>query len=162
DIYETSVDPVFDEGYVTAVAGPDGIITNSDFLIQQSFLGQGFSATATGASSGATATTTFTDDPPPPPCPAPPNGIAPVNPPAGFFSIEGDLLANVPTSGVGDWVSNSVSSGGGFVLYTNGAPVDTNNTFHFIDAYGSGADDNFAGGDKVHDNPNTWSWTFNP
>src|SRR5256885_4578838 len=61
DIYETSVDPFFFEGSVSATARPNGTFTNSEFLVQQSFLGQGFMAHATGASSGATASTGFTD-----------------------------------------------------------------------------------------------------
>src|SRR5437667_2074865 len=61
DISETSVDPIFWVGSVSATASPGGNFSNSDFLIQQSFLGQGFLATATGHSSGLTASTTFTD-----------------------------------------------------------------------------------------------------
>src|SRR6266850_4202459 len=159
DTYETSVDPFFWEGAVSAIVRPDGTFSNSDLLVEQSFLGQGFTAHALGASSRLTATTSFTDASS---CPAPPNGIALVSPPAGGFSIAGSLLANVPTSGVGDWVSNSIASGGGFVLYADGTAVDPTKTFHFIDAYGSGSDDNFAGGDKVDDDPNTWGWTLNP
>src|ERR1044071_1016826 len=159
DTYETSVDPFFWEGTVSAIVRADGTFSNGDLLVQQSFLGQGFTAHAIGASSGLKATTSFTDATS---CPSPPNGIAPVNPPAGGFSITGSLLANVPSSGVGDWVSNSISSGGGFVLNADGTPVDPINTFHFVDAFGSASDDNFAGGDKVDDNPNTWSWTYNP
>src|SRR6266568_3199792 len=108
--------------------------------------------TAFGDPSGLTATTTFTDSVPAP-------GLAPVSPPAGGFAIDGDLLANTP-GGTGDWVSNSAP--GGFVLYTNGTPVDSTATFHFIDPYNSSGDNNFAGGDKVDDNPNTWNWTQNP
>src|SRR3989442_11116060 len=59
DIYETSVDPTFFEGAVSAIADADGDISNRDFQIQQSFLGQGFLANAAGESSGATASTTF-------------------------------------------------------------------------------------------------------
>ena len=146
DTYETSVDPFFWEGSVSATVRADGTFSNGDLLVQQSFLGQGFTAHALGASSGLTATTSFTDASS---CPIPPNGIAPVSPPAGGFSIAGSLLANVPTSGVGAWVSNSIASGGGFVLYADGTAVDPTKTFHIMDAYGSGADDNFAGGDKV-------------
>src|SRR6266571_6386955 len=159
DTYETSVDPFFWEGSVSATVRADGTFSNGDLLVQQSFLGQGFTAHAQGASSGLTTTTSFTDGAT---CPVPPNGIAPVSPPAGGFSIAGSLLANVPTSGVGAWVSNSIASGGGFVLYADGTAVDPTKTFHFIDTYGSGMDDNFAGGDKVDDDPNIWAWTFNP
>ena len=105
--------------------------------------------TAIGDPSGLTATTTFTDSVPVP-------GTAPVSLPAGGFAIDGNLLANT-LDGTGDWVSNSAP--GGFVLYTNGTPVDSNTTFHFIDPYNTNTDTNFAGGDKVDDNPNTWNWT---
>ena len=51
---------------------------------------------------------------------------------------------------------------GDFVLTAAGVPVDSGVTFHLIDLYNSGTDDNFAGGDKVDDNPSTWAWTRNP
>ena len=55
---------------------------------------------------------------------------APVLVPTGGFGIDGDLLASTPTNNMGDWLSNSVSAGtGGFVLFTNGAPVNTNTSF---------------------------------
>src|ERR1044071_4916405 len=44
DIYETSVDPIFWEGTVSATAGLDGSFSNGDLLVQESFLGQGFMA----------------------------------------------------------------------------------------------------------------------
>src|SRR5437016_185194 len=75
DTYETSVDPFFWEGTVSAMVRADGTFSNGDLLVQQSFLGQGFTAHALGASSGLTATTSFTDGST---CPVPPNGIAPV------------------------------------------------------------------------------------
>src|SRR5438445_1296223 len=64
EIYETSVDPFFDEGGVTAIADANGNISNSDFACQTSFLGQGFLANASGQSSGSTAQATFTDSVP--------------------------------------------------------------------------------------------------
>jgi len=88
---------------------------------------------------------------------SPPTGTAPVNPPAGGFAIDGNLLANTPTNGIGDWVTNSAS--GGFVLRANGAVVDTNNTFHIVDLYDNGGDNIFSGGLKVNNNPNDWTWT---
>src|SRR5438045_2048349 len=60
-VYETTVDPYYDEGGVFAVANANGNISNSDFIVQQSFLGQGFLAQAIGASSGLSATAAFTD-----------------------------------------------------------------------------------------------------
>ena len=60
DTYETSVDPFFWEGTVYATARLDGTFSNSDFLVQESFLGQGFIAYATGRSSLLTASAIFT------------------------------------------------------------------------------------------------------
>ena len=104
DIYETSVDPLFWEGSVSAVADTSGNISNSNFVVQQSFLGQGFLANATGQSSGLVASAVFTDSPGP--------GTAPVSPPTGGFGIDGDLQANTPTIGIGDaaqraWMTES-------------------------------------------------------
>src|SRR6266576_5738909 len=63
----------------------------------------------------------------------PPAGIAPVISPAGGFSIEGDLFANVPAANVGDWITNSLTGGG--VLTRAGVPLNAGTTFHFIDQY---------------------------
>src|ERR1051326_3036334 len=154
EVYETSVDPFFYEGSVSAIADPSGNISNGDFLVQQSFLGQGFAAYATGGDSSLTASATFTD--------APSAGTAPVNPPTGGFGIDGDLGANTPTAGIGDWVPGSSGSGGN-VLTAAGVPITSGTTFHAIDAYQSGTDNNFAGGQKFDGNPNTdWPWVSNP
>src|SRR5262249_9629321 len=89
-------------------------------------------------------------------------GTAPVTVPTGGFGIEGDLRANDPTAGIGDWVPGSAGSGSN-VLTAAGVPLNTLTTFHVIDLYSSGLDDNFHGGDKVDDNPNTgWTWIQNP
>jgi len=90
----------------------------------------------------------------------PPAGVAPVNGPAGGFSIDGDLIANQPQSGVGDWLQlPSVSGTGGAVLDLGGSPLNPNVTFHFLDSVGvSGADNIFQGG-KWFDNPADWGWT---
>jgi hypothetical protein len=99
-------------------------------------------------------------------CPAPPNtpvmtGVA-VSSPTGGFAIDGDLQADTPTFGVGDWLPGSTLSGhGGSVLDSTGLPINTATTFHLIDAF-STAENNFAGGKKVDDNPNTWTWVTNP
>src|ERR1044071_2960143 len=87
----------------------------------------------------------------------PPAGVAWVNSPAGGFSIDGDLFANVPVANVGDWVTNSVTGGG--VLTRTGVPLNPSTTFHFIDQY-NGNDMIFAGGLKWTDNPTNWSWTI--
>ena len=89
---------------------------------------------------------------------SPPTGTAPVLVPAGGFAIDGNLLANTPTNGVGDWVTNSGS--GGSVLLGNGAVLDTNNTIHIVDAYDDNGDNIFSGGMKVNDDPNAWTWTY--
>src|SRR5215471_6695367 len=72
-VEETSVDPIFLEGTVSAIAAADGTISNGQFQVQQSFLGQGFLASAVGQTSGLTASTTFLD--------SAPIGVAPVSPP---------------------------------------------------------------------------------
>src|SRR5215831_19444726 len=87
----------------------------------------------------------------------PGSGTVPVNPPAGGFGIDGDLGANTPTAGIGDWVPGSAGSGGN-VLTAAGVSLDPVNTFHLIDLFNSGADDNFAGGQKFDGDPNTWTW----
>jgi hypothetical protein len=46
---------------LTATAGDDGSIVNSDFVVDEHDIGVTFTATATGASSGLTAEATFTD-----------------------------------------------------------------------------------------------------
>lgn len=90
-----------------------------------------------------------------------PGGLAPITPPAGGFGIDGDLLANSPFAGVGDWTSNTnTSPGSGLsVLSPTGTPLDTLRTFHFTDAYNNTADQIFGGGEKWMDDPNTWQWT---
>ncbi len=92
----------------------------------------------------------------------PPSGVALVGPPPGGFSIEGDLLANTPVAGVGDWMLNTnLAPGSGLgVLNANGSPVDGSRTFRFLDPFNDTANDRiFTGGDKWLDNPNTWGWT---
>ena len=75
------------------VADSNGAFTVVWYIYSDEFIGATFRVTASGATSG-TATTTFTDTG---------AGIAPVNPPTGGFGIEGDLYANTPTPGIGDW-----------------------------------------------------------
>jgi hypothetical protein len=92
----------------------------------------------------------------------PPPGIAPVNPPPGGFGIDGDLLANNPVAGVGDWMLNTnAAPGSGLgVLKPDGSPIDPTRTFHFIDPYNDSSNDRiFSGGAKWPDDPNTWKWT---
>ena len=56
----------------------------------------------------------------------PPGGVAPVLAPAGGFSIDGDLLANTPGTGAGDWMllTNLFSgAGGGISPRSRSAPM---------------------------------------
>src|SRR5438552_12234245 len=89
----------------------------------------------------------------------PPAGVAPVLQPTGGFSIDGDLIANTPAGGVGDWMTNSISGTGGGVLNSAGLPLNPSVTFHFVDPYSSGSDLVFSGGMKWTDDPNLWRWT---
>jgi hypothetical protein len=82
--------------------------------------------------------------------------VAPVYPPAGGFHIEGNLRANTPTANVGDWLTGPGGTGG-FVMTDSGVPLDTVNTFHFVDLWNSSSDEVISG--QANDNPNTsWSW----
>src|SRR6185436_5156053 len=86
------------------------------------------------------------------------NGVAPVIVPTGGFAIEGNLLANTPTNGVGDWIAitNFPGTGGG-VLDTNGTPLDSTTTFHQVDPFNSSSDTIISGGNANTD-PNGWTW----
>jgi hypothetical protein len=77
--------------------------------------------------------------------------------PSGGFEIDGDLEANAPTSGAGDWVMGSAGSGG-FVLDNSGNPL-SNFTQLVADQFNTNIDNSFTSGSKAFDNPNTWSWT---
>src|SRR5262249_4200462 len=76
----------------------------------------------------------------------------------GGFAIEGNLQANTPTVGVGDWLPGPAGSGGA-VLDVSGTPVNQATTFHFTDMYINGGDNTFKGGLKLTDDPNSWGWT---
>ena len=96
-----------------------------------------------------------------PRCPAA-GGPRPVEPPAGGFAIDGNLLANTPTANLGDWLVNTnlAPGTGRGVLDANGVPLDPTRTFHFIDPYNDASNDRiFTGGDKWLDDPGTWGWT---
>ncbi len=82
-------------------------------------------------------------------------GTAPVIPPTGKFAIDGNLRANTPVIGVGDWLP--ATGAGGAVLDATGIPLNTLTTFHAIDLYNSG-DNIFEGGQKKNDNPNSMTW----
>ncbi|NSW46183.1 MAG: SprB repeat-containing protein, partial [Bacteroidales bacterium] len=81
--------------------------------------------------------------------------IVPTIQPYGGFEIDGDLKANTPTNGIGDWLSNTGS--GGYLLNNNGTPLDPFNTLYIIDDF-NGNDDIYQSS-KFNENPNTWVWT---
>lgn len=90
--------------------------------------------------------------------------VAPVNPPAGGFAIDGGLKANTPVSPApfaanqGDWVAGT-GGGGGFVLSNTGVAADNKTTGLKKDPYNSGADDIFTGGSKFNDVISALQWT---
>jgi len=129
-------------------ADDSGNFTTTWYVNPDDSLGATLLLTATGQTSGFFANATFTD--------AFGLGIAPVSPPTGGFDIDGNLEANVPTVGIGDWVPQTPGAGGS-VLTSAGVPLDPANTFHLTDFYDT-AEDNFAGGLKYFDNPTTWTW----
>ncbi len=89
---------------------------------------------------------------------SPPNGVAPLLIPAGGFALEGNLLANTPTSGVGDWIAlPSIPGPGGGVLAANGTPLNAATTFHLVDPYTTNTDTIITGG-NANLNPNAWTW----
>src|SRR5437762_11121081 len=120
--------------------------------------GASLELTAVGQTSSSVASVNFTDAVP---GIVPPTGTAPIIAPSGGFGIDGDLQANTPTVGIGDWIPSNGGTGGS-VLDSAGNPINAINTFHLIDSYDSSVDDNFAGGDKWNDDPNTWAWIKNP
>ncbi|MEO5802719.1 MAG: hypothetical protein ABIR24_04255 [Verrucomicrobiota bacterium] len=136
------------------VADTNGNLETEWFVFSDELLNTTLKLTSTGLSSGISANTLFTDA-------GTSLGTAAVVSPVGGFGIDGDLLANTPTNGVGDWVTNAAGSGG-FVLKNDGAPLNPAFTFHVIDLFNSNSDDNFGGGDKVNENPATWGWVRNP
>ena len=88
------------------------------------------------------------------------SGIAPVNNPTGRFHIEGNLQANTPTVGIGDWLPG-IAGAGGNVLNAGGVPLNAVTTFKLTDPH-SISENNFSGGKKFNDDPNIWTWTTNP
>src|SRR6266498_3537232 len=101
-------------------------------------------------------------------CPALPGGTAPVAPPTGGFSIDGDLFANTPAN-KGDWMLRPTSppaGSGTAVLDAAGNPLNPTLTFHLVDPFNSGTDNNFGPGisgcKKADDNPTCWTWVSNP
>jgi hypothetical protein len=83
-------------------------------------------------------------------------GIVPMMPPTGGLDIEGNLRANTPTAGKGDWLPGTGGTGMS-VLNAAGVPIDADITYHSVDLFVSG-DDVFNGGQKKNDNPNSMTW----
>ncbi|MBC7384039.1 MAG: hypothetical protein H7296_13805, partial [Bacteroidia bacterium] len=83
-------------------------------------------------------------------------GVVPVNPPASGFAMDGDLKANVPKLGIGDWLPNTAASGG-VLLGTGAAPAGSNRIFHKTDSY-TAADNTFVGGLKKNGDLNGYAW----
>jgi len=75
----------------------------------------------------------------------------------GGFDIDGDLMANTPTTDVSDWVPGPGGSGEG-MLDGTGTPYNPAVTKHVIDLFDTDLDNVFKGGVKHNDNPNTWTW----
>ena len=89
--------------------------------------------------------------------------IAPVTNPVGGFEIDGNLMSNSPTNGVGDWINGPSGSGGGFLFLNDGTPLSRVRTFRAIDPYRPTEDNVFTGGGKFNDNPaDSWRWKFTP
>ena len=84
--------------------------------------------------------------------------IAPTINPAGGFHIDGGLISNTPTDGVGDWIYGPGTSNG-YVLNTDGSSIDSLNTHLIIDSYNTNSDHIFQGS-KFNDDPNAWSWAM--
>ena len=76
--------------------------------------------------------------------------------PSGGFEIDGDLEANTPTSGVGDWIAGAAGSGG-FILDNSGTPSSSMTQF-IVDQFNTNSDNSFTSGSKAFDDPNTWTW----
>ncbi|PKP44879.1 MAG: hypothetical protein CVT95_10315, partial [Bacteroidetes bacterium HGW-Bacteroidetes-12] len=83
------------------------------------------------------------------------SGIAPVDPPAEGFNIDGTLKVN---STIGDWLSGT--GAGGFVLNADGTPANPGTTFWMKDNYddGTNQDNVFSGAYKINENPTNWLW----
>jgi hypothetical protein len=80
--------------------------------------------------------------------------VAPVNPPAVGFNINGGLQAN---TSAGDWVDGSGT--GGFVLNNDGTAVNGTTTGLKQDLYNSGSDNIFSEGSKFNMYISDLNWT---
>ncbi|HBS87703.1 MAG TPA: hypothetical protein DEA97_14160, partial [Bacteroidales bacterium] len=81
--------------------------------------------------------------------------VAPVIEPTGGFHIDGNLINNSPTNGVGDW---TYGSGTNYVFNNSGVAANPVYSSFYIDPYDNSTDLAFQGS-KFNDNPNTWIWS---
>ena len=79
--------------------------------------------------------------------------------PTGGFEIDGDLISNSPTNGVGDWVLGNPGAGG-FVLDNLGNPITVGTTELVRDLYNVNNENVFTAGSKANDDPSTWTWAL--
>uniref|UniRef100_UPI0004797F84 DUF7507 domain-containing protein n=1 Tax=Algoriphagus mannitolivorans TaxID=226504 RepID=UPI0004797F84 len=85
---------------------------------------------------------------------------APVTIPTGGFRIEGDLISNSPSVGIGDWFAGPTGAGG-HVFLSNGTALDPETSFWSRDGYKGSSliqERIFTQGTKSNDNPNSWVW----
>jgi hypothetical protein len=89
--------------------------------------------------------------------------IAPVNPPAGGFHIDGGLRANTPTPNIGDWYPGSGGTGGS-VFNNSSVPISPataqTSALATPDAY-NGNDNIFTNGSKFNDYIGDLNWFIN-
>ncbi|MDR5590457.1 hypothetical protein, partial [Christiangramia sp. SM2212] len=90
------------------------------------------------------------------------NVAVPVENPNGGFNIDGDLKANTPTPGIGDWFQGP-SGTGGFVFDNNGNSVNPN-TSKFVSDILNTSTDRFLKGNlnKASNSPGVWQWATSP
>lgn len=87
-----------------------------------------------------------------------PAQLAPINPPAGGFRIDGGLKANTPTANQGDWIFGPGGTGDSVLRY-NGTPFNSATTGLKRDLYNSSSDSVFAQGSKFNDYISSLHWT---
>ena len=160
-VVESAPDPAAFEPW-DVVADANGNVDTSWYIFTENLIGATMQVTATGQSSNLTASATL-------PMPSrrraslrsTPLREASLSMATSYRTLQPHLLLLQQIRAIG---THGPGGSGGNVLNNNatGTPVDSTTTFHLIDPFNSGTDDNFAGGDKVDNNPNTWNWTLNP
>ncbi|WP_243739723.1 DUF11 domain-containing protein, partial [Algoriphagus boseongensis] len=85
---------------------------------------------------------------------------SPVVIPSGGIGIEGDLVSNSPTVGIGDWFPGPAGAGG-HVFSSSGVPLNVETSFWVKDGYkGTTLPQElvFTSGTKSSDDPSSWIW----